>query len=66
MDIAECSSYDVRVGAKHDVGIRRDRSEARLEWIELSVEIPSDLLSVIVNREACQPVQVKYACHQDK
>jgi hypothetical protein len=66
MDIAEGSSYDVRVGAKHDVGIRRDWSDARLEWIELNVEISNDLLSVIVNREACQPVQVKYACHQDK
>jgi hypothetical protein len=66
MDIAEGSRYDVRVGAKHDVGIRRDCSDARLEWIELRVEIPNDLLSVIVNREACEPVQVKYARHQDK
>lgn len=66
MDIAECSSYDARVGAKHHVGIRRDRSDARREWIELSVETSNDLLSVIVNREACEPVQVKYACHQDK
>jgi hypothetical protein len=66
MDIAECSSYDGRVGAKHDVGIRRDPSDARRERIELGVEITNDLLSVIVNREACEPVQVKYACHQDK
>jgi hypothetical protein len=52
MDIAEAPRYHVRVGAKHDVGMRRDWSNARLVWIELRVEVPKDVLSVIVNSEA--------------
>ncbi|MGZ4165701.1 MAG: hypothetical protein ACXVVK_00555 [Solirubrobacteraceae bacterium] len=66
MDIAEAARYHVDVGAKHDVGMSRDWSDARLVWIELRVDVPEDALSVIVNSEAYQPVQIKYACHQDK
>lgn len=66
MDIAEGPSYHVRVGAKHDVGMRRDWSNARLVWIELRLEVPKDVLSVIVNNEAHQSVQIKYACHKDE
>jgi hypothetical protein len=66
MDIAEPARYHVRVGAKHDVGMSWDRSDARLIWIELRVEVPKVVLSVIVNSEAHQPVQIKYACHEDK
>ena len=66
MDIAEAPRYHVRVGAKHDVGMSRDWSDARLVWVELRIEVPKDVLSVIVNNEAHQPVQIKYACHEDK
>jgi hypothetical protein len=66
MDIAEAARYHVRVGAKHDVGMSWDRFDGRLVRIELGVEVPEGVLSVIVNSEAHQPVQIKYACHQDK
>lgn len=66
MDIAEATRYDVRLGVKHDVGMGRDWSDARLVWIELGFEFPSDLLAVIVDSEAHKPVQVEYARHEDK
>jgi hypothetical protein len=66
MDIAEAARYHVRVGAEHDVDMSRDWSDACLVWIELRVELPNDVFSVIVNREAHQPVQIKNACHQDE
>jgi len=64
MDIEEAGRYHARVGAKHDVGMSRDRTDTRLVWIELRVELPKDVLSIIVNCEADQPVQIKYACHE--
>ena len=65
MDIAEGSRYDARLGVKHDVGMSRDRPDARLVWIELGFKVPNDLLSVVVDSEAHQTVQVEYACHKD-
>jgi hypothetical protein len=66
MDIAEAARYHVRVGAKHDVGMSWDWCDARLVRIELRVEVPQDVLAVVVNSEAHQPVQIKYACHEDE
>jgi hypothetical protein len=63
MDIDEAARYHGRVGAKHDVGMGRDWPDTWLVGIELCVELPRDDLSLIVNREAHQPVQIKYACH---
>jgi hypothetical protein len=59
MDIGEAPRYDVGVGAKHDVGLRRDRCDPRLVWIELRVEVPKDVLSLVINSEAHKPVQIK-------
>jgi hypothetical protein len=65
MDIVEAARYHVRVGAEHDVDMSRDWCDVRLVWIELRVKLPKDVLSVIVNREAHQPVQIKNSCHED-
>ncbi len=46
--------------------MRRDQRDARLVWIELSVEVPKDVLSLIVNSEAHQSVQIKDASHEDE
>jgi hypothetical protein len=64
VDIAESWRYDVRVGGKHHVGFVGFRSNARLVWIELCVELPKDLFSVVLDQETGQPVQIEYACHQ--
>jgi hypothetical protein len=63
MDIAEPGRYDGGVGAKHDVGMGRDWPDTRLVRIELSVELPRDVLSLIIDGETHQPVQIKYSCH---
>ncbi|MGA9858095.1 MAG: hypothetical protein WBQ18_09545 [Solirubrobacteraceae bacterium] len=66
MDIAEVARYDVGAGAKHDVGMSGDWCDGRLVWIELRVEVPKNVLSVIVNSETHQSVQIKYARHKDE
>jgi hypothetical protein len=63
MDIVEAARYDSGVGAKHDVGMGRDWPDTRLVRIELCVELPRDVLSLIIDDEAHQPVQIKNPCH---
>jgi hypothetical protein len=63
MDIEEAGRYDAFVGAKHDVGMSRDRTDTRLVWIELRVEVPKDVLAIIVDGEGGQPVQIEDTCH---
>ena len=66
VDIAEASRYDAVVGAKHHVGRLRIDSNARRVRIELRVDKPEYPFSVVVDREACQTMQVEYACHERK
>jgi hypothetical protein len=56
MDIEEAGRYHAGVGAEHDVGMSRDRTDTRLVWIEQGVEVPNDVLAIVVDGEARQPV----------
>ncbi len=64
MDITQGFRYDFEIGAEQQVGFLRDGSDEGLVRIELRIEIPGDVIPVVLDREACQPVQVEYACHK--